>query len=254
MYARALAVVLLATLGLGPSARADDEIKHIVVLPFTLAKGIDEKSGALLDEVHLSELTAVVPESIELIGSSDVTALLGLEEQRQLATCDETSCLIEIGSALGATHLLVPSLGEFGGQYIVTTKFLDVSAAKVLHRKVYYVDNSEQALLAGVRESVRELAQAQGWGSAESLGADSGVSDDALLYGGIGVAGVGALAAIGLGVGAAVFDERVGAAEASWDDRAGAAMTVVLMSVGSAAGVAAAVGGGAMIALAVSGE
>ena len=184
----------------------------------------------------------------------DIKALLQHAETKAVLGCDDTSCLVEIGSALGATHLLVPSLGEFGGQYIVTTKFLDVSAARVLHRKVYYVANTEQALLDGVRRSVRELAAALGWDSEKGIDAEAGGSDDALLYGGIGLASAGALAAVGLGAGAVVFDGRVGAADASWDDRAGAALTVVLMSVGSVLGVAAAAGGGTMIALAMGGE
>ena len=119
---------------------------------------------------------------------------------------DSGARLLRILHELGATHLLVPSLGEFGDQFIVTTKFIDVSAAKVLHRKVYYVDNTEQALLEGVRKSVRELATSQGWATTEPPGA-----------GASGGGGSGTPAAVGWGaVGTRWICAGAGARSCGW--------------------------------------
>ncbi len=259
-------LAVLATLFTAPAARAENKITHVVVLPFTVASGLDPKQGKILDEVFVAELSQVVPEGIELVGSSDVTATLGFEQTKQLSGCDETSCLVEIGNALGASHIIVPSLGKFGEQFIVSTKFLDVQTAKVLHRKVLYVEGKESGALSGVRQSVLELATAMGWqASGTTVGqagdtekpatADDGGGDmNPLLLAGAAVAGVGALTAVGLGIGALVIDADVGDTGASWAERESAAGTVLALGIGSGVGLLALIGGGALAGVALAGE
>ncbi len=264
-----VAGAVLCGLVAGP---AHAEIEHIVVLPFTVAKGVDEKTGVLLDEVVLTELDEVAPASTKVVGSSDVAALLGFEQQKQLVACDDTSCLVEIGHALGASHLLVPSVGQLGSRYLVSAKFLDVRGGTVQFRKVFYVDGNEDALLAGVRQISEALAASQGWKRpAGSTGAtpvamagsdqtptnaaattDPEGEDQTMLWAGVGVAGTGLALAAGLGIGAVAYDSAV-VGDASLDgaarqDAAGVAMA---LGVGSAVGAAALIAGGVVAGLAV---
>jgi len=166
MIRNLIVMLTLVSLCIPSLLRAEAKINHIVVLPFTVAKGVDEKSGELLNEVFLVELSSKVPKPIKVVGASDVQALLGLEQQKQLIDCDDTACLVEIGNALGASHLMVPSLGKFGGKFIITSKFLNVIDATVLHRKILYVAATEEALLEGVRQITVDLTESQGWGVA----------------------------------------------------------------------------------------
>jgi hypothetical protein len=230
---------------------------HIVVLPFTVAKGIDEKSGRLLDEVLLTELSMAVPRRIRVVGASDVATVLGFEQQKQLASCDQAACLVEIGNALGASHIVVPTLGMFGKQFIVSAKFVAVDNANVPWRKVIYTEATEEALLAGVRRLVDDLVVAQGWREAASAPAD-GAGRPAflrpLVLAGAGAGAVGLLAAAGCGAGALYFDGQVGAADATWAqrDRAGQAEAGLLIGVG--VGALALIGGAVLAGVGLAGD
>ena len=41
--------------------------------------------------------------------------------------CDDSSCLIEIGHALGASHIFSTSIGRIGGRIVVNGTLLDVA-------------------------------------------------------------------------------------------------------------------------------
>jgi hypothetical protein len=248
------------------AAAASQPVRHVVVLPFTVAKGIDEKSGRLLDEVLLTELSNAAPKDVRVVGASDVQAVLGFEQQKQLASCDQTSCLVEIGNALGASHVVVSSLGMFGKQFIISSKFLDVRDASVLWRKVIYTAATEEALLGGVRQMTRDLVAAQGWSqgadasaataaagaSAVTGGAGAGIRPLVLVGGGVGA--VGLLAAVGFGVGALLFDSQVGAADATWEKRDQAAQLEAGMLAGAGLGGLALIGGGIAAGIGMVGE
>ncbi|MBN2360188.1 MAG: hypothetical protein JXR83_12120 [Deltaproteobacteria bacterium] len=248
----ALALILLAQ---SAAASENQPSWHVVVLPFTVAKGVDEKSGRLLDDVLLTELTAAVAPGIRVVGASDVAAVLGFEQQKQMASCDQTSCLVEIGNALGASHILVPSLGMFGKQFIISAKFIDVRDASVLWRKVIYTEATEEALLEGVRQSVRDLVRDRGWGNADpAAAAGAGGGPDPLLLVGGGVGGLGLLAAIGCGAGALYFDSQLGAADESWQQRDQAGQLEAGLLVGVGIGALALVTGGVLAGIALAGE
>ena len=265
----ASAVLLLAVTS---TARAD-EVKQIVVLPFTVAEGLNPKTGTLLDEVVLTELEPVVPAGIKVVGSADVTALLGYEQKKMLVGCEETGCLVEIGNALGATHILVPGVGKLGSRYLVSAKFLDAKTGEVLLRKVFYVDANEDALLKGVRQISLALAESRGWKAPVSgsgvqplAGASSPKTDvpgasaasaedqgDTLLWAGAGTAAVGALLAAGLGIGAVVVDASVvGDAAGNPTERADATGTAMLLGGGSAVGALVLVAGAALVGVALA--
>ncbi|MFH1811082.1 MAG: hypothetical protein ABIJ09_20240 [Pseudomonadota bacterium] len=260
---------LVAGAVLASPLRAAD-VKQIVVLPFSVAEGIHEKTGTLLDEVVLTELDTVVPETIKVVGSSDVTALLGYEQKKMLVGCEETGCLVEIGNALGATHILVPGVGKLGSRYLISAKFLDVKTTEVLLRKVFYVDANEDALLKGVRQISQALAESQGWktkgtgsGTTPVAGAttpgtpvpatpdksaSAGGEDSTMMWAGVGTAAVGVLMTVGFGIGAVVVDQTVvGNAAGDPNERTGAAGTAMLLGAGSGVGALALIAGAALI-------
>lgn len=241
-----------------PTASAP-AITQVVVLAFAVDKSIDPKAGALLDEVFLSELEGLKPAAVKLVGSSDVTAVIGLEQQKQLAGCSDASCLIEIGNALGASHVIAPTLGKLGEQYLVGAKLLATRDANVLFRKVLYTEASEQPMLLGVRQIAGELAVSQGWASADriattaapSIGAASQPGDDgpgALFWTGAIMAGGGALAAVGLGAGALALDQLiVGGNSTDWQLRQSMAWPVLISAGGAGVAVLLAVTGGVLL-------
>ena len=105
----------------------------IAVLGLKAAKGIDEGTVRLLDELLLTEIQEAG--SFEVFGSSDIASMITLEEQRiQLTGCNDDSCLAEIGGALGVNLLVASSVGAVGDKWLLNVKLLDVSTAKVLKR------------------------------------------------------------------------------------------------------------------------
>lgn len=249
------------------TAAAQEQIEKIVVLPFNVASGVDEKKKALLNEVLLSELSTVVPSSIEVFGAADVEAMIGLVETRSTLGCDDTQCLVEIGQALGASHLIVPALGVLGGQFVINFKFINVKNARVLFRKVFYVDADERALLAGIQQMVQELAAAQGWIEGVETSANfsqsaaapapraAGQEGAALpLWGGAALAGAGVIGAVGFGFGTLYSYSEVTRDTISARDLRNAGWLGLGMSGGTALSVLAAAGGATLVALSLSGE
>lgn len=88
-----------------------------------------------LQELTLTELSR--SGRLDVIGQSDITALLGLERERQLTGCSDasSSCMAEIGAALGAPFLVSGSVGRAGKQLRVDLKLVQVEGGRVLARE-----------------------------------------------------------------------------------------------------------------------
>lgn len=244
-------------------------IGRIIVMPFSVSSGMDAKQGALLDEIYLTELSKVVPPSVKLTGASDVTAMLGQMEQKRLAGCDDTSCLVEIGNAIGASHILSSSVGKMGGRFVVSTKLLSVSDAQVLHRNAVY-RTSEEQLIEAVGDLAKALAASQGWAMtaattarAETAAPAQGDGDrrdspaagpGLLLMGGAVAGGVGVLVAVGAGIAWLVLDGMAGDVQRSYGERKGLATAELVGMLGTGLGALVGLGGGAMAAASLLGE
>lgn len=65
-------------------------------------------------------------QGVDVLTSSEIAALLGLERQRQLLGCtdEQNSCLAEMANALGTDGLVRGSLGKFGNVYQLDLKVL----------------------------------------------------------------------------------------------------------------------------------
>lgn len=229
----------------------------IVVLPFTVGGGIEEKKAVLIDEVYLTELSRVVPPNIKILGAGDVVALLGQAQQQQLSGCTDTACLIEVGNALGTSYLMVSSLGKVGDQFVVNSKFIEVESASVLWREVLYLGATEGELLGGVRQLAASFARNRGWIDAQGertvarsslpaatapaatpateptpaaplsatasapppIAADSGRGPGLWFWVGASTCAVGVLAAAGGAVGAVILDGSAADESSAWADR-----------------------------------
>ena len=257
-----LLVGVAAIAAAAPPNGQESAVDKIVVLPSRISGGIEEKKGDLLDEVLMVELARRKPEKIGIVGSADIAAVVGLEQQKQLMNCDEASCLVELGNALGASHILSLSLGTVGSQFLISSKVISSRDAKIAHRGVIYTADDEDALLAGVRQTSAEVARSLGWieGAAGAdavtsvtpgtTAADTGEAEelDPLLWVGAGMTGVGALLFGGLGAGAMAVDAVVvGDAATTQEQRVSGADTVLLLGGGSLIGLAALSAGAALV-------
>jgi hypothetical protein len=124
-----------------PTASSDDE-RSILVLDLVVEKGISLGEAKLLNQ----RLVAIVADSkrfSRVIGSSDMQAILSVEEQKSALGCGDDNCLAELGGALGARYLLVGGLGKLGSRLALNLKILDSENASVVNRRSTLVDSMD---------------------------------------------------------------------------------------------------------------
>ena len=98
-----------------------------------------------------------------MIGKSDINSIVGFEKQKQVMGCAEDStCLAEIGGALGVDYILVGSLGGLGDLFRIDLKLVDAKRAKVRARVGVTVEGKESRLVAAIQKAVHDLVGPMG--------------------------------------------------------------------------------------------
>jgi hypothetical protein len=88
----------------------------------------------------------------------DLEAALGLEQQRQLLDCDNTSCLSDIAASLGVTYIVMGTAGRLGDTYVLSLRMLLASAGTVVSSASRQVKvDSEAALVETVNDMTQEV-------------------------------------------------------------------------------------------------
>jgi hypothetical protein len=96
---------------------------------------------------------------LRVVGQKDVSQMLSVEQQKQLAGCTETSCLVEIAGAMGAQYLLDGTVGIVGQSNVLSLTLIDSSRGAVLGKKTAVVKGEREQLLASVHQLVAELME-----------------------------------------------------------------------------------------------
>jgi TolB-like protein len=157
MIQRLAAVALaLALSAPAPRALAAPTARKKVAVMEIRPLGTEPHKAELLSEVALTEASGI--EKLDIIGRSDIASMVGFEKQKQVLGCaEDSSCLAEIGGALGVDFILVGSLGRLGALYRVDLKLVDTRKARVLGRFGESVEGAEEKLVATVQSGVRQL-------------------------------------------------------------------------------------------------
>ncbi len=151
----ARALLVLAALAAPVLAPAQQKKVRIAILDIR-ALGTDAAKAELLSEVALTE-AASIP-GIDVIGKSDINSIVGFEKQKQVMGCAEDStCLAEIGGALGVDYILVGSLGGLGDLFRIDLKLVDAKRAKVRARIGVTVEGKESRLVAAIQKAIHDL-------------------------------------------------------------------------------------------------
>lgn len=106
---------------------------------------------------HLA--TALRNEGVSLITADDIAVVLGNERQKQLLGCadEDSSCMIELGAALGAEHLLSGAIAKLEEKYVVTLRVIKSLDGKVVAQEQARAA-SQEALLDALTVAARSLA------------------------------------------------------------------------------------------------
>lgn len=124
-------IPLLAALAVPTAASSAEKLPKILVLDVRATGNFDQKSAEVLSSLVAGE-AARYPAKV--IAGADLRALLGLERQQQLMGCTESSCMAQIGGALGVEFVLVPDVGVFGDRWLMGLALLDVAKANAVKR------------------------------------------------------------------------------------------------------------------------
>lgn len=172
--ARLVLAGAIALLSPWAGARAKDiRIAVLDIRPL----GTESAKAELLSEVALTEAASI--RGFDVVGRSDIVALLGFERQRQMLGCGDDGCLAEMGGALGVELILAGSLGALGDLYRIDLKVVDVKRARVRGRTGITVEGQQGKLVAAVQQSVATLLAPLGPGAPD--GAAALASDPAPL-------------------------------------------------------------------------
>jgi hypothetical protein len=159
-FARGLLLALL--LGLARPAAAAPR-PRLAFLGLTPQAGMPAPVVASVSEYVQTELADLG--AYEVIGLGDIDSLLGLERKKQLLGCDDdTSCLTEIGGALGVDRALTGTLSRVGDSVLVNLTLLDVPAARVVGRvgRRVVTDGALDHVLDAIGPLLEELAAKDG--------------------------------------------------------------------------------------------
>ncbi len=151
-----LLIVAALSLSLAPGAASAQAKKVRIAVLEIRPLGTDAAKAELLSEVALTEAASLA--GFEVIGKSDINSMIGFEKQKKVMGCTEDStCLAEIGGALGVDFIMVGSLGTLGNLFRIDLKLVDSKKAKVRSRLGVTVEGNESMLVAAIQKAVRDL-------------------------------------------------------------------------------------------------
>jgi hypothetical protein len=129
----------------------------LAVLDLSAHEGVSADLARSLSEVLVVEVRNAAP-GVRVFGSADVTTLIHFQQEKTKLgqRCQDSTCLAEIGGAMGAKEMISGSLSILGGDYLLVLRRLDVAHAKVLAETSGSAPQGDSARL---RELVRSGVQ-----------------------------------------------------------------------------------------------
>ncbi len=145
----------------GAKARAQFAMK--IAPEGTKAAVIDLKAHGV-DKVVATNLTQLLSlelkkfKGLSVISRGEIQTMLRFQAEKQVLQCkSDTSCLVEIGGALGVDYLVSGSVGKLGEAHVIMLKLMDVHDAKVVHRSSQSLRGVESDLPLALRFAAWEL-------------------------------------------------------------------------------------------------
>jgi TolB-like protein len=154
------------------------EGETLIVFDMIPEHGVSKGVANLLTEVVLDQAAKL--KKYNVIGQKDLDKMLFWETNKTLKGCTESSCLVQIAGAMGASYYIEGSIGIVGGQMVITLKFMDALRAVVLARTTRTINNDESILVRNMREMTLKI-----------LGVEVGVEKGPLWMRVAGFTGVG---------------------------------------------------------------
>jgi len=145
------ALVLLVSAG---TASAAGKTK-VAVTDVKNVQGVQAGTATILSDIVVSEIAKA---GYDVVSQSDINAMIGFEKQKKVLGCvDDSSCLAEVGGALGVDYMLAGQVGQIGTRYRISLLLVDTRKARVAARSAQFSDQNEDALARAAEATVKEL-------------------------------------------------------------------------------------------------
>ncbi|MBI5526479.1 MAG: hypothetical protein HY897_09095 [Deltaproteobacteria bacterium] len=138
-----------------PDAKKAAALPTLIVFNIEIEKGIEPGVAKLLTELVIDQTTQLKRHVV--IGQKDLDKMMAWEQNKQLQGCTDTSCLIQIAGAMGASFYVEGSVGALGDEYVVTLKLMDTEKVVVIERGTQRVSKSEKVLADTIDRLVKTL-------------------------------------------------------------------------------------------------
>lgn len=112
--------LLAAALALASSAAAPPKI---AMLPLSHGEGVTEQMAGAVSTALTGELRAL--NAAQIVTSSELSAVLGVEREKELLGCSTNSCLAELAGALNVDQIITGSLAKIGQSWILQVNRVD---------------------------------------------------------------------------------------------------------------------------------
>lgn len=118
--------------------------------------GVDEKVAANLTQLLSAAIKRV--EGASVISRDDLVAILSLDKLNQMIgeECD-TSCVAELGGALGVDKLISGSVGTLGESYFISLRMIDPTKVVTDNRVTESFKGQEDQLIRAINHTARSL-------------------------------------------------------------------------------------------------
>ena len=126
----------------------------IAIMDFQ-ASGVDVNLSRNISDVVAAELKQF--KQLQIIARQEIAALLQFEETRQGMGCEDESCFVEIGNALGVGYLVVGNIGLVEDTYILGIKVINMRKVSIVGREQEQFKGPAEGLLPAARFTVRRL-------------------------------------------------------------------------------------------------
>ncbi|MBI5525764.1 MAG: hypothetical protein HY897_05475, partial [Deltaproteobacteria bacterium] len=136
-------------------AAPSESLPAIMVLNIKAEEQAGPGIAAILTEIVLNDLHDL--KKFRVVGQKDIGQMLSQEQQKQLAGCTDTSCLVEIAGAMGTTYTLDGTVGVVGTSNVLSLSLIDVTKAAVISRKMAVLKGEREQLLDAVHRLLKEL-------------------------------------------------------------------------------------------------
>ena len=117
--------------------------------------GLDEATAVNLTEVLAAEVKSI--DGTSVVSPADIASMLKMQETKQAFDCEDTTCLAEIGGALGVDQLIVGDVGKVGARYVISLRIVDARRPLALSRVNESFEGLESQFVAAIRHAAREL-------------------------------------------------------------------------------------------------